>query len=86
MSTALCIEESGDERSFRTFVPIVAYGRTAGVLRELAEGTPVLIKGKLGYRSWTKDGVKTGRLEVTCWQVQTMPGAQVRPDAVVSMN
>lgn len=73
VTAALKLEEPGEERTFTTFVPLVAYAWAAEALRDFEEGTTVLVKGKLGWRSWQQEGQKRGRLEVTCFSVQRIP-------------
>lgn len=70
-------DESDDGRSFKTYVPIISWGRSAEVLAGLQQGDAVLVKGRLRYRSWKdKDGKKVGRLEVSSFQVQAVPVAE----------
>ncbi len=69
-SVAVKLTESKDGKQFTTYVPVEAWGKSAEALAELQQGDPVLIKGKLRWKSWTQDGAKQGRLEVLGWSVQ----------------
>lgn len=59
------------------FVDIVALNRLAEVCGEyLAKGRPVLIEGRLQYRSWeSENGGKRSKLEVVAQNIQFLGGA-----------
>ncbi len=69
-TVALCLREERDGKEYKTYVPVECWGKSAEVLAEMQQGDPVFIKGKLRWKSWTKDGEKQGRLEVSSWSVQ----------------
>ena len=66
----------GDELKQETdFVDLTAFNRTAEVANEyLAKGRPVMIEGRLRYRSWeTESGAKRSKLEVVVNRLHLMP-------------
>lgn len=75
VAAALCCEEGTDERTYKTYIPVQAFGKAAAVLRDLKAETPCLIRGKLTWRSWQVDGQKQGRLEVLAWSITPAPMA-----------
>ncbi len=79
---ALCLREERDGKEYKTYVPVECWGKSAEVLAEMQQGDPVFIKGKLRWKSWTKDGEKQGRLEVSSWSVQPV----VAPEPVGERN
>ena len=69
----------GDERREEVcFVDIVAFGREAETASEfLSKGRPVLIEGRLQWRSWEgQDGQKRSKHEVVAERIQFMPRAR----------
>ena len=69
----------GDERREEVcFVDIVAFGREAETSSEfLSKGRPVLIEGRLQWRSWEgQDGQKRSKHEVVAERIQFMPRAR----------
>jgi single-strand DNA-binding protein len=69
----------GEERKEEVcFIDIVAFGRQAEVVGEyLSKGRPVLIEGRLQWRSWeSPDGQKRSKHEVVAENVQFMPRAR----------
>jgi single-strand DNA-binding protein len=58
-----------------TFVDLVAFNRIAEVAGEyLAKGRPVMIEGRLRFRSWEAEtGAKRSKLEVVVNQLHLMP-------------
>jgi single-strand DNA-binding protein len=69
----------GEERKEEVcFIDIVAFGRQAEVVGEyLSKGRPVLIEGRLQWRSWeSQDGQKRSKHEVVAENVQFMPRAR----------
>ena len=66
----------GDEMKQETaFVDLVAFNRTAEIAKEyLGKGRPVVIEGRLRYRSWeTETGAKRSKLEVVVNQLHLLP-------------
>jgi single-strand DNA-binding protein len=57
-------------QTFTLWVGLEAWGKAAQTLADLHEGDPVLVRGKLKWKSWLKDGQKQGTLVVAVWQVQ----------------
>ena len=48
------------------FVDCVAWGKQAEIISgNLEKGKPILVDGRLTFRSWEKDGEKRSKLEVT---------------------
>ena len=68
--TTLCVTEDRDGMAWKTYVPVECWGKSAEVLGDLPKGTTVFLRGKLKWRTLTKDGKKDGRLEVASWSVQ----------------
>ncbi len=58
-----------------TFVDLTAFNRTAEVANEyLAKGRPVMIEGRLRYRTWeTEGGAKRSKLEVMVNRLHLVP-------------
>ena len=58
-----------------TFVDLTAFNRTAEVANDyLAKGRPVMIEGRLRFRSWdTENGAKRSKLEVVVNRLHLMP-------------
>ena len=71
----LCIPETRDNQTFRLWVDIEAWGKTAEVLADLQEGAAVVLKGRLKWKSWEKEGKKQGMLIVAAWSVQVLTPA-----------
>lgn len=72
VTTRLCVTEERDGQLYNLYVPLEAWGKAAQSLGELVEGTMVLVKGKLKWKSWEKNGQKQGSLVVRAWQVQAL--------------
>jgi single-strand DNA-binding protein len=72
----LCVAEESNGQTYRVWVPIEGFGRAAQVLAELTEGDACLIKGKLKWKSWEKDGKKQGTFIVSTWSVQALAVAE----------
>lgn len=73
-TVSLRIEEEGrDGKTYKTFIPVEAYGRAGEALAECSKGDTTVITGKLAYRSWTdKEGTKRGTIKVSAWQVKPL--------------
>ena len=58
--------ESGEKREEVCFVDLEAFGRTAETMNEyLQKGRPVLIEGRLRYRTWeTDDGQRRSKHDI----------------------
>ena len=58
-----------------TFVDLTAFNRTAEVANDyLAKGRPVMIEGRLRYRTWeTEGGAKRSKLEVVVNRLHLVP-------------
>lgn len=70
--------KQGDEwKDDPCFIDVVVFGKQAESCGEyLSKGQPVLIEGRLRYRSWEgQDGQKRSKHEVTAFRVQFMPKA-----------
>jgi single-strand DNA-binding protein len=68
--------KQGDEwKDDPCFIDVVVFGKQAESCGEyLSKGQPVLIEGRLRYRSWEgQDGQKRSKHEVTAFRVQFMP-------------
>jgi single-stranded DNA-binding protein len=80
----LQIEEAGrDSKSYKLFIPVEVFSTHAEwVAEHLHAGDPVVIDGKLKWRSsLDKQGVKSGKLVVLGWQVSLLGP---RPHAVTT--
>jgi single-stranded DNA-binding protein len=66
------VTEARDGQVYKTYVPIEAWGKAAPVLAQLAEGDAVLLRGKLRWKSWEKNGQKQGSVIVSAWSVQPL--------------
>jgi single-stranded DNA-binding protein len=53
-------------------VPLEAWGAAGKTLATLHEGDAVLVKGKLRWKSWEKNGQRQGTLVVSSWHVQAV--------------
>src|SRR5687767_4312513 len=69
-SVRLCVAEESNGQIYRTYVPVEAWGKAAQVLADLTEGDSCLVKGKLRWKSWEKEGQKHGTLIIHTWSVQ----------------
>jgi single-strand DNA-binding protein len=68
--------KQGDEwKDDPCFIDVVVFGKQAESCGEyLSKGQPVLIEGRLRYRSWEgQDGQKRSKHEVSAFRVQFMP-------------
>ncbi|MBI4580318.1 MAG: single-stranded DNA-binding protein [Planctomycetes bacterium] len=59
-------DKEGNQRDEVCFVDVVAYARTAEVIKQyFQKGRPILVEGRLRYREWTsKEGQKRSKHEV----------------------
>jgi len=74
--------KQGDEwKDDPCFIDIVVFGKQAESCGEyLSKGQPVLIEGRLRYRSWEgQDGQKRSKHEVSAFRVQFMPKSNRAP-------
>ena len=70
--------KQGDEwKDDPCFIDVVVFGKQAESCGEyLSKGQPVLIEGRLRYRTWeSQEGQKRSKHEVTASRVQFMPKA-----------
>jgi len=76
-------DTNGEKTEDVCFVDVVAWDRLAEVCSEfLAKGKPVLIEGRLQYRSWeTEDGGKRSKLEVVAQNVQFLGVGGAKADS-----
>jgi single-strand DNA-binding protein len=68
--------KQGDEwKDDPCFIDVVVFGKQAESCGEyLSKGQPVLVEGRLRYRSWEgQDGQKRNKHEVSAFRVQFMP-------------
>lgn len=68
--------KQGDEwKDDPCFIDVVVFGKQAESCGEyLSKGQPVLVEGRLRYRSWEgQDGQKRSKHEVSAFRVQFMP-------------
>lgn len=68
--------KEGVKKEDPTFVTVVVWDRQAQLCQEyLKKGSPVLIEGRLQFRSWeTPEKEKRSALEVVAERVQFLPG------------
>jgi single-strand DNA-binding protein len=74
--------KQGDEwKDDPCFIDVVVFGKQAESCGEyLSKGQPVLIEGRLRYRSWEgQDGQKRSKHEVSAFRVQFMPKGSRAP-------
>jgi single-strand DNA-binding protein len=74
-SVRLCVAEETGGQTYRTYIPVEAWGNAAQVLADLAAGDACLVKGKLRWKSWEEEGQKQGTLIVHTWSVQVLTPA-----------
>jgi single-stranded DNA-binding protein len=55
-SVRLCVAEENGGQTYRTYIPVEAWGKVVQVLADLTKGEPCLVKGKLRWKSWEKEG------------------------------
>lgn len=69
-------DKSGTRQEQTEFHSIVAWARTAEVVRDyLKQGQMVMVEGRLQTRSWEKDGQKRYATEIIADQIQLGPKA-----------
>jgi single-strand DNA-binding protein len=70
--------ESGEKKEEVCFVDLEAFGRTAETMNEyLQKGRPVLIEGRLRYRTWeTDDGQRRSKHDIFVERFQFVGGRQ----------
>jgi single-strand DNA-binding protein len=74
--------KQGDEwKDDPCFIDVVVFGKQAESCGEyLSKGQPVLIEGRLRFRSWEgQDGQKRSKHEVSAFRVQFMPKGSRAP-------
>jgi single-strand DNA-binding protein len=77
-------DQSGQKREETCFVTVVVWSRQAEICNQyLKKGRPVLVEGRLIYRSWEAEGKTRSLLEVRADRVQFLgsPGAGPRDEA-----
>lgn len=64
--------KSGDSVKDDTcFIDIVAFSRLAEIAGEyIAKGMPILVEGRLSFRTWEQDGVKRSKHEVVAENIR----------------
>lgn len=71
----------GEAKEEVCFVKIVAWGKQAESCKQyLSKGRPVLVEGRLVYRSWEQDGKTRSTLEVKADRVQFLGGGGRRSE------
>ena len=80
-SARLLISEERDGQVWKLWLDVEAYARTAERLATLREGDAVLVRGKLKWKSWERDGKKQGTLLVNAWSVQPLSAAPASQEA-----
>lgn len=68
----------GEKADDVCYIDVVAWNRLAEVSGEyLSKGKPVLVEGRLQYRSWeSEDGGKRSKLEVVAQNIQFLGGTK----------
>jgi single-stranded DNA-binding protein len=83
--STLCLTETRDGRDFKTYIPIVCFGKAGEALDGLPVGSVVLVKGKVAWRLPTEaergKGSK-GSLEIAVWSVQPLTSALQQAEEV----
>lgn len=66
--------KSGDEYKDETlFIDISAFARLAEITGEyVTKGVPLLVEGRLTFRTWEQDGVKRSKHEIVAENIQLM--------------
>jgi len=63
--------KDGDKKESTTFVQVVAWGKLAEACSEyLTKGDCILVKGKLKYQQWEKDGEMRSKVFITAESIQ----------------
>jgi len=73
----VCLVEEHDGQTYRTYVPIEAWGKSAQILSAMHEGDVVLIRGKLQWHSGEKEGQRWRTLVVRPRTLQPLAPAEV---------
>jgi single-strand DNA-binding protein len=73
------LTQNGERKEEVDYIPVVVWGKQAESCSQfLSKGRPVLVDGRLRYRSWeTTDGQKRSAIEVVAFRVQFL-GPQPR--------
>lgn len=80
-------DKAGNWVDETTFVDVTLWGRTAEVAAEyLAQGSPVLIEGRLRFETWEKDGQKRSKLKVVGDSLQMLPNGKQTPPEEASQR
>ena len=66
-------------KEFKTYHNIVWWSETDGFL-DLPNGARVMVEGRIGTRSWEKDGQKHYRTEITASKVEFEKAISNQPD------
>jgi single-strand DNA-binding protein len=69
------VRQGGEWKDDPCFIDVVVFGKQAESCGEyLSKGQPVLVEGRLRYRSWEgQDGQKRSKHEVSAFRVEFMP-------------
>lgn len=80
VSLTIRVDEPGkDGRMFSTYIPVECYGQCAMQAETLSKETWVAVTGKLGWKSYEKQGEKRSTLMVVARQISVL--APVDPEA-----
>jgi single-stranded DNA-binding protein len=76
--TLRCEEVNANGSTFRLYVPLEGWGKTAEALGELHAGALVAVQGKLCWRKYTtKHGEEKGSLAVLVGKVSVLASAAI---------
>lgn len=74
-------DAQGNWQDFTEWVPLVAFGRTAEIVRDYAKkGSKLYVEGKIQTRSWEKDGQKHYRTEILVNELVLLDGGGQKRD------
>lgn len=75
---------TGQRREETTFVDVNIFGRFGEIVAEkFKKGMPILIKGRLRFRTWEQDGVTRSKIDIYCEDFSFVPDG-TRPDELAA--
>ena len=80
-TTGIAVNRKIKDKEEVMFIDIVTYGKLAEIMgRFVTKGMPILVEGRLTYRSWEQDGQKRSKHEVVADSFQMLGGNRDRDD------
>ena len=77
--SVVCKETGKDNTVYRSFIPVVAWGKLAEKHTNLSAGSLVYVHGKLRSSSWEKDGTKRTSIQVHADKISVILEKTVTP-------